>query len=455
MKGKRVIELLNEITSEEHRTLILFCRESKDKRLQILYKVLKNKIKYLDDFSNLLAIETKHQFKDKNNLEIDHICRRNLDYYATVIENIIIQSHVTADQKLRNIIIAESLEKTSNPFLLEYYYEKAYQQAHLLSDSYIEIKAIRGKIRLKFNAQTEKSFREAVVLNNQLKNDIDFFYHEKNVDYYNNLSNMYIDSHLLINIDKEKLSTELENLKDQCNFIALKIGYIISLARLSFKDDNYFKHINAAYELLNESNSIELINKNILERKILFLELIIGFYFNKNQHSLFVTINRILTINLENKFIDNNTMFHYLLLLVLNEKTEDAIFILNKEKHYFKGTNKALKEFIFSLVYYKENQLKKCLKIINNLSYSENYFIALFSKLFCIKIHIELKNIELSNSLIYNTERFIKRNSDKFTVYDSSLFIISRFKEKTKHKTLPKSTFNTPSLSPFHLFLLQ
>lgn len=158
------------------------------------------------------------------------------------------------------------------------------------------------------------------MLNNQLKNDIDFFYHEKNVDYYNNLSNMYIDSHLLINIDKEKLSAELENLKDQCNFIALKIGYIISLARLSFKDDNYFKHINAAYELLNESNSIELINKNILERKILFLELIIGFYFNKNQHSLFVTINRILTINLENKFIDNNTMFHYLLLLVLNEK---------------------------------------------------------------------------------------------------------------------------------------
>jgi hypothetical protein len=274
------------------------------------------------------------------------------------------------------------------------------------------------------------------------------------VDYYNNISNIFIESNLLIGANERKLIDEIEIKKKQCSVLQYQIGYLISQARLCFKNDEFFIYINSAFELLNKGE-IDVTAKNILKRKILFLELIIGFYFNKNQKDLMNIIDEILKINKENKFIDNNTMFHKLLLLVLYDKTNEALELIGKEKNYFKGKSSELKEFIMAMVYYNNSQEIKCLRIINDLSYCSNYFIALFSKLLNIKIHVEMNNVELSESLIYNTERFIKRNSDKYTVFDASLFTINALKLKIKQKANKKIINPFVSLSPFHKFLLQ
>ena len=72
-----------------------------------------------------------------------------------------------------------------------------------------------------------------------------------------------------------------------------------------------------------------------------------------------------------------------------------------------------------------------------------------------IKIHIELGNKELAESLIYNTERFIKRNTDKYTVLDSSLYSVNVLKSRIKQKTYKKRAISSVALTPFHDFLLQ
>jgi hypothetical protein len=454
MKGKRIFELLNELTVTEHRQLMHHCSKSEDKRLQIFYKVLKNNIESIEEFNLCLIKHTTQIFKEKTKEEIEHICRRNLDFYALEIEGLMIQNQLISDEKLRNIIIAESLEKSANPYLLDYYYSKSYASAKLWSDSYVEIKAIRGKIRLNFNTQTEAAYKEAVKLNEQLKVNINTFYHDKYVDYYNNISNIYIESNLLINVDEEELIKEIEIKKKHCNVLSFQIGYLISQARLCYKNEQFFSYINEAYKLLNESD-IDERSKNILKRKILFLELIIGFYFNKNQQDLMNVIDEILKINTENKFIDNNTLFHKLILLITCNQIELAQEIIASEKNYFKGKSSELKEFIIALIYYKKQQINKCIKLINALSYCSNYFIALFSKLMSIKIHIELKNPELTESLLYNTERFIKRNSDKYTVYNASLYALYLFKIKNNKKTYKKGMVKKVPLSPFYVFILQ
>ncbi len=454
MKGKRIFELLNELTVTEHRQLMHHCSKSEDKRLQIFYKVLKINLDSLEEFNLCLIKQTSQIFKEKTKEEIEHICRRNLDFYALEIEDLMIKNQLLTDDKLRNIIIAESLEKSANPYLLDYYYSKSYASAKLWSDSYVEIKAIRGKIRLNFNTQTEAAYKEAVKLNEQLKVNIDTFYHDKYVDYYNNISNIYIESNLLINVDEHKLIQEIEIKKTHCNILQFQIGYLISQARLCYKNKRFFTYINEAYKLLNESD-IDERSKNILKRKILFLELIIGFYFNKNQQDLMFVIDDIMKINNENKFIDNNTLFHKLLLMIIHNQTEEILEIVHKEKNYFKGKSSELKEFIMALVFYKKQQINKCIKLINELSYCNNYFIALFSKMMSIKIHIELGNKELAESLIYNTERFIKRNTDKYTVLDSSLYSVNVLKSKIKQKTYKKSAISSVALTPFHDFLLQ
>ena len=452
MKGKRVYELLDELSPKEHRQLIFICSKSDDKRLKVFSKVLRSNFKTPEEFNVVLKQQTELLFIGKDNEELEHTIRRNLDFYLGEIEYIIIQSYLDSDSKQRNIILGEALEQGGNPSLLEYYYDKAYKDA-VNRDYLVEFRALRGKIRLKFNSQNEREFLKSLDLNSLMKASVEEFYHEKLCDYYNNISNIYLDSHLLVNIDEVRLTAEIDAKIKECETVNHIVNYRIAQARLNFKTSLYEFYINQVHNLLN-SAEIDKLSKDILKRKVYFLELIMGFYLGKRERNLLELSDSILEINKRNRFVDNNTMFHKLLLLVIYDKLEDVLLILSTEKNYFKGKTKELKEFVVAFMAFRKNQIAKCLKIINQLSYSTNYFIALFSRMLSIKIHIRLNNEDLAESLIYNTERFVKKNSDKYTVFNTSLSLLHFFKKKIYTKN-PNISQSIQVMSPYFEFLMQ
>lgn len=452
MKGKRVYELLNELSPKEHRQLLFVCSKSEDKRLKVFFKVLRANFKTLEEFNILLQQQTELLFLRKDEEELEHTVRRNLDFYLSEIEQIIIQSYLENDSKQRNIILGEALEQGGNPFLLEYYYDKAYKDA-INRDYLINFRALRGKIRLKFNSQSEREFLKSLDLNSQMKASVEEFYHEKLCDYYNNISNIYLDSYLLVKIDELGLTTEIDTKIKECGTVNCIVNYRIAQARLNFKTPSYEFYINQVHELLNNSE-IDKFSKDVLKRKVYFLELIMGFYLGKRERNLMELTNSILEISKRNRFVDNNTMFHKLLLLIIDDKLEDVHLILSTERNYFKGKTKELKEFKVAFIAFRKNQIAKCLKTINQLSYSTNYFIALFSRMLSIKIHIGLNNEDLAESLIYNTERFVKKNSDKYTVFNSSLSLLHYFKKRTYRKN-PNMSQSIQIMSPYFGFLMQ
>ncbi|MBK6339591.1 MAG: hypothetical protein IPF63_08345 [Bacteroidetes bacterium] len=148
------------------------CSKSEDKRLKVFFKVLRANFKTLEEFNILLQQQTELLFLRKNEEELEHTVRRNLDFYLSEIEQIIIQSYLENDSKQRNIILGEALEQGGNPFLLEYYYDKAYKDA-INRDYLINFRALRGKIRLKFNSQSERDFLKSLTLNSQMKASVE------------------------------------------------------------------------------------------------------------------------------------------------------------------------------------------------------------------------------------------------------------------------------------------
>lgn len=452
MKGKRIYELLIELSPSEHRQLLFACSKSEDKRLKVFSKVLRTNFKSLEEFNNCLNNQTEIQFKGKESEEIEHIIRRNLDFYIDEVENVLIQSYLMSDQKQRNVLLGEALERGGNPFLLEYYYEKVYKEVKD-KDYLLELRSLRGKIRLKFNSQNEREFVKSLDLNTLMKASVEEFYHEKLCDYYNNISNIYLESHLLVNIDEVKLTSEIDAKIKECGMVNHVVNYRIAQARLNFKTPLYEYYIGQAHEYLN-SEEMEKSNKSILKRKVFFLELIMGFYLGKRERNLLETIEEILEINKRIRFIDNNTMFHKLLLLIINNEIEQVRDILATERNYFKGKTKDLKDFIIAFIAFRKNHITQCLKSINNLSYSTNYFIALFSRMLSIKIHLSLNNLDLAEAIIYNTERFVKKNSDKYTVFHASLFLLQYYKRKIYPKKNNVKTTPVP-MSPYFEFLMQ
>ncbi|MBK6339590.1 MAG: hypothetical protein IPF63_08340 [Bacteroidetes bacterium] len=61
-----------------------------------------------------------------------------------------------------------------------------------------------------------------------------------------------------------------------------------------------------------------------------------GFYLGKRERNLMELTDSILEISKRNRFVDNNTMFHKLLLLIIDDKLEDVHLILSTERNYLK-----------------------------------------------------------------------------------------------------------------------
>lgn len=454
MKGKKLFELLSELNASQSKKFIYYCSQSNDKRIAILLKLIRNFTPKYEDFEQKCNQYIGELSIGLSPIELDDKKRRYLNYFSTEIEQFLANECLENNENERNIILAEYFEKIGNPYLVDHYFEKSLKQSQKYEDFPIEIRAFRGLIRRNTAYQSDKIIKETLRLNELSLNSLENFYHQKLSDYYNNISNYYIGYNIILKLNSASIISEIEQKIIECKNPFYQVSYYISLARFYFdQQENFLDCINKA-EGLNNKTDVSSKEQQINKRKILFLKLVLGFYLGLDQSSLTETAEEILNINQSLNFIDNNTFFYKILFIILNGDIELAKDNLQENKKYFKGDQVYLKHFLQAVIFYKNRQWSRALKSLESSLSQSNFFVALFSRLLQIKIHLNEKDFILCDSLVTNTERFLKQSHSQMLVFHATMHVIKHYKNEINLKKSKSNKKEIPYLPPlYYLFI--
>ena len=448
MIGKRFYKILKEINSSQSKKLLYFNKSTNDKRLNILSKLIRKRDNSYEEFIVILNKEAKLVFPNQNKTEFNHTLRRLVDFFCSEIENIIIIESTEFDTKSRAKILSDYFIKTANPFLIEYYLNKCYDTSLKQKDDLSTLNVLSKLIPFHYSLYTKKDFITGLKLNEINKDISENYYINKKIEYYNNLSNVYMENNTLIKTTASQTKADMEKLILSCKNPIHIIDLRISQMRLSFGEidfDRYSKEVELEFKKVPDSESVKI----ALIKKFNYMKLIYGFFTGDNINDLLNRIDIILQINEKTNHFDSVAIWYKGILLLMKNDFENAKTLLNKS-NYFKMDYAYLKEFLLGLHYFIKGEPKKALSLLNNLLDSKNYFIGQFSRLALISIHFKKGNNELCLSLIQSGLRQIKKHPEKFVINSSCLQTLNYFKGIITNKSVKKINYKENKICLFH-----
>lgn len=452
MIGNKLHNLINELSVSQTKILIHRCSISSDKRMPILKTFILEEEKTIESLNRFLEDEVEKTWPNSNSKEKELKGRRLSNYYAEQIEKLILETFLDKNSSIKNLLLAEAIEKNGNLNIINHYYDKAHFKAIEEEDFYFQLLSLKGKIRMHYASQNEKELEKALLLNEELLKVLRHANNDKITEYYYNVSNIYLEKNSLVKELKEKYESEIHNLLKTIEYPLNKVSLYVSLAKLNFDNENLEKYFEKAKDIMK---SIENKNKDFydLERKIRFLELRLNFFSGKELNYLLSITEEIMKDSKVFSIINNNTLFYKILFLILNDQIEEASEILNESHNYFKGNGKILEEFLQALIYEKTGEYKKAMQLLQPLMYTTNYFFAIFSRLLVVKIHLSRSNNVLTKSIIDSTARLVKLNSGNPLGKEANEYVLKYFKKHPK-RDVKIDVGQIPNFTALHRYIL-
>lgn len=455
MIGNKLFSLMSDLTKNQQNNLLLKCRNSNDKRLLILKNyLLSENNKTIDHLNTFLKQEINKYWPNVSELEKDLKMRRLSNYYSGLIEKIILEEeYLEKKSSFKSILLANSLVKTGNTELVNYYYDKAYQKSIEEENKIYQVAGLSGKIRLLYTSQNEKKIEKIFEYNQELKELSESIYRKSVIDYYNNISNIYLEKNSLIKPDKEKYIKEIEDKISVFEFPIAKASLYLSLARLNFDNEKLYFHLDQAEHW---KNKIELKNKAFydFERKFNFLKLRLNFFFGKDVKELISLTDSIFGREESFSIINNNTQFYRIFIKILNNNIDEVEGFFSSNNVFFKGDSAILEQFLHAIIFEKKGMYKEAVMILQQVMYSTNYFFSILSRLLLIKIYIKQNKATLLKSLVDSTQRFLTINEDNPLGLEAHQYALLKLKSKYTNVS-SKKLKEIPRLTIFHQYLLE
>jgi hypothetical protein len=449
MQSKKLYELLKELNASEAKNLIWASNQRTDKRFRILVTLIKNRNLVYDSFIVLFIENCARFYKSQNKGQIMHTARRLSDFFCQQIENVIFE-YTDLAARARYMALGKHFRKKGNSFLSEIYFEKSYYLSVKAGSNEDLLGIIPNIISLNFVKGSIESFKRGLTLNESLNHRMEVLYHKTKVDYYNNISNIYLDNNTLGEKSNTELIAEINQYIKQVKNPELIVGYRISQMRLSFGTSDFSLFSNLTDSFFKQLESTE--NVEILYRKYLFLKLVLGFYSGAPSSDLIREAELIRTINQKSSFVDNYTIFYLVILYIIQGEKEKAQMILKAENLCFKQNTKYLRDFIDGFEFFTERDFQKAKRKFNKLLDIDDYFIEQFSRLFLVSIYFKLHDLVSFASMLRTCERKVKSNPEKGLINPSTIFLVGVFKQISikgrKEVRMPET------LSSLHRFLL-
>ena len=452
MIGQKLHDLLDVLSISHVKLLDFKCVSSSDKRLIVLKQIIHEKELSIERLNDFLEKEVRKLWPNSSEKEHNLKIRRTVNYFVDQIEKVILDSFLEKNSAAKNVLLAKAVEKTGNINLLNRYFDKAYSISVAEEDNFYQLMGLNGKIRMRYASQSEKDLEEALYLNEEFITVLKYTNDQKLAEYYNNISNIYLEKNAVVNSRKEEINAEISEILKRELSIIHQVSFNFSLAKLNYKyavRDIYFekaKHLLSLVELKNNEYYV-------LERRIRFLELRLSFFTGKDLTTLIHLADEILNSESGFSIINNNTLFYKILFLVVKGDLEMARKLLEDKHVYFKGTSGILMEnFLLAVIHENSGDFKKAIQLLNPIMYSSQYFFAVFARLLLIKIHLKRENRALCKSLIDSTSKFLMQNSGNPLGMKSNQIVLDILKKRISNRK--EGVVDYQNLTVFHTYLI-
>lgn len=448
MKGKKLHQLICELSVTESKSMLYFCKNSKDKRFGILYELIKRKTVDLESFNLLFLKLCKKTYPNQKDNE--HAVRRLADFFCKEIEKTTLLT-LNEQSGFSNYYFAKHYLNKGNLYLSEYYLNKALQNSKSDNDFTYKLSTLPALISLNYLKGTNKTFEQGLLLNETYKIAAEQFYFHSLVDYYNNITNLYFEDFRLIQTPLAELKTAIKKQIFKAQNDEQRLGLIISLMRLSYGSKDLTKLTQRADKI---TVALTKTNENqMLVRKYLFLKLLLRFFEGGDVEDITTLAESIRTINKSLKIADSYTSFFLGCIYLIQGDFAMYKSVLKAEQNSFKQEFLYLKQFLIGLCYYAQDNLSKAQPLLVELIYSDDYFVNQFSRSTLMSIYAKNGETELLHSLIRSTERQILIHPEKFIINSStSVFIDLTRNWHFKSRKKPVSTVRKP-FSIIHNYL--
>jgi hypothetical protein len=449
MVSKRLFELLKEISASEAKEILWICSRHKDKRLKILESLVKGRHLVYENFLILFKEKCKRFYRNRETEQVLHTIRRLTDYFCNRIEKVLFESSENVEMT-RSISLGNLYKKRGNFYLSSYYFEKAYKLVSVNGSKEDLLKLLPSLISHEYLKGTKASYRRGLQFNEILNMSMDAQFHKVKVDYYNNISNLYLDNNTIGEKSNIQLLEEINFYVGQVDNSDLVIGYRISQMRLSFGTDEFekFSRLTETYFCQIE----DLVKVEVLYRKYLYLKLVLGFYSGASISDLLVAADRVNAINKKTDFVDNYTVFYFVILLVIKSDIELAKAAMVENSLCFKHHASYLKKFINAVMLFDENDYFKAKKLFVQLLQIEDYFVEQFSRLFLIIVYAKTSDWPSFYSMVRATERQVKSNPERKIINQSTLIFLGLIKQLVRKRN--KDIVLPANSSCLHTYLL-
>lgn len=457
MLGKKLYHLLQELNTSERKLLFSKAKKSKDKRYAFLVQLMGPKKQPDTIFTTNIEKLRTTLVKQKPGADIELEIRRILDFSIKEIENLKISQLVNTDKKLRYYLLADVYKNVATKDILEDYLKKLIDVIDVEQDFWQHDFYLKSMSNLKLRTQSKTDIEDWKKLLAIQVNSVEKYYTQKRSVLLDKIASIYMDDRESVygfdeNITAEKMNLELVNRIVDKQTKAIIYG---ALAQFNFENTKFTKYYKTAIELIKDEKGTAA---DYIKRKLLLLNFLHAFHTGQTAKKIIPVITEVVNIDVKYKINDQrNIFFLFLSQIIYNNRsgpinyyTSDISQYLNlKDSEYFYY-------FLQAFALFTEKKYRQANKILMELQYGKNVYIATWARLIEIYIYIILDRPEIAENLLTNEIRLVIASKNKIFTINSSAKLITQLTDillLKKPRAIKLIAGNTVHLSPFHNIL--
>lgn len=459
MLGNKLIQLINDLNISERKLLIYKAKSSNDKRMKQLVKLLGQNNQSTAEFQDSLmlvknSISSKSQSEKIKNDQL----RRFIDFCIKEIEDLKIENYSRSNPAIRNYILSNIYNKIDTRYIYQDYLQKLNSSIKNSNEFWIKNYYINKMASLKLLSQTDEDFKEwRNLLATQIKLVQDYYY-EEIANVYTKIGASYVDDKTTLEKFDAKYLNQDYILKqiELVQSLKVKANLYLALARLNFEDEiKYPMYSSEAIRIIKNINDEEA---DLIRRRVYFASFLHVFHFDHPYPIIKKLLLKIIAFNEKTEFEEPKIFFYLFLLQIIKDDKEGIINVykVNPKKHFTDPEFQYFFNFLEALEYYKSDDFKSAKRILSNLSFINNPYVASWSRCLEIVINYQQGDMDLTESLVNKELKRLAQHTNRiFTINSSIVFMVEIAKKLNikVSKTFTEISLKTIKTSPIHQFI--